>query len=158
MWIRCLTALCFPLAPLVLEAQAAESPVRGELRVDVITARATALQGGLGIGIRTGYNVRLHIAGAGGVAWKDGVRESSARGDLTLRLLLDPYAETRAGFSIGGGLSVLYDGFEKTRPVGVVVLGLEGPPRSAVVWSLEGALGGGLRVGLVMRRRARRYR
>ncbi|MGH7709774.1 MAG: hypothetical protein ACREOG_00730, partial [Gemmatimonadaceae bacterium] len=103
------------------------------MRVDAILARANLVHAGVGVGVRAGYNVRAHFVAAGGVALKDGATSgrASARGDATLRLLLDPFGETRKGLSIGGGLSVLYDGFEKTRPVGVVVLGLEGPPRVA---------------------------
>jgi hypothetical protein len=132
--------------------------VRSELRADAVFARVNLLHAGVGLAIRTGYNVRAHIAAAGGIAVKDGDREGSARGDATLRLLLDPFGETRAGLSIGGGVSVLYDGFEKTRPVGMLVLGLEGPPRHSLVWGVEAALGGGVRLGFVFRRRAGRYR
>lgn len=132
--------------------------MRGEVRVDAIFARVNLLHAGVGAAFRTGYNVRAHVVGAGGVAFKDGEQKSSARGDATLRLLLDPYGESRNGLSIGGGVSVLYDGFEKTRAVGVVVLGLEGAPRARVGWALEAALGGGVRVGVVLRRRAGRFR
>ncbi len=143
--------------PLVAQAQN-ESIMRGEARVDAVFARAHLFQAGLGLAFRTGYNVRLNFAAAAGVALKDGEQKSSARGDGTLRLLLDPFGESRLGLSIGGGLSALYDGFEETRPVGVVVLGLEGRPRAPLVWSTELALGGGVRVGAVLRRRAGRYR
>jgi len=147
------------LTPASLPAQSQnESIVRSEARVDAIFARARLVQGGVGLGFRTGYNVRLHFAAAGGLAFKDGEQKGSARGDGTLRLLLDPFGEAPIGLSVGGGLSVLYDGFEKTRPVGVVVLGLEGRPRAPLVWSTELALGGGARVGVVLRRRIGRYR
>lgn len=147
------------LAPVPLVAQAQnESIVRSEARVDAIFARARLVQAGFGLGFRTGYNVRVNFAAAGGVALKDGEQKGSARGDGTLRLLLDPFGESRIGLSMGGGLSVLYDGFEQTRPVGVVVLALEGAARARVVWALETALGGGARVGVVLRRRAGRYR
>jgi hypothetical protein len=53
---------------------------------------------------------------------------------------------------------VLHDAFEQTRPVGLVVLALEGAPRARFVWSVEAGLGGGARVGVVLRRRMRGYR
>ncbi|HEY7566502.1 MAG TPA: hypothetical protein VH762_02970 [Gemmatimonadaceae bacterium] len=156
-WL-CVALALAPLSlPRVAEAQN-ESIVRGEARVDAIFARAQLFQAGFGLGFRTGYNVRINFAAAGGVAFKDGEQKGSARGDGTLRLLLDPFGESRIGLSVGGGLSVLYDGFEKTRPVGVIVLGLEGKPRAPLVWSAEVALGGGARVGVVLRRRIARYR
>ncbi len=155
-WCVLLIALA---APIAAPAQPGREPVtRSEVRVDAIFARVTLLQAGVGAAFRTGYNVRLHVAAAGGVALKDGEQKSSARGDATLRLLLDPFGESRNGVSIGGGVSVLHDGFEKTRPVGVVVLALEGAPRAPIVWAVEAALGGGVRVGVVLRRRAGRYR
>lgn len=154
-----LCALWAALAPIALRAQLQdESIVRGEARVDAIFARAQLYQAGLGLAFRTGYNVRMHFAAGGGVALKNGLQRSSARGDGTLRLLLDPFAESPLGLSVGGGLSVLYDGFEQTRPVGVVLLGIEGKPRQPLVWSLEIALGGGARLGVILRRRAGRYR
>jgi hypothetical protein len=155
-WCALLAALAAPVA--VLAQPRAEPLVRSEVRFDAISARVTLLHAGVGAAFRTGYNVRLHLAAGGGVALKDGERTSSARGDATLRVLLDPFGESRNGLSIGGGVSVLHDGFEKTRPVGLVVLGLEGSPRSAVVWAVEAALGGGVRVGIVLRRRVGRYR
>ncbi len=155
----CVTVALLAPVPSMLVAQAQnESVVRSEARVDAIFARARLVQAGFGLAFRTGYNVRINFAAAGGVALKDGEQKASARGDGTLRLLLDPFGESRIGLSIGGGLSVLYDGFEQTRPVGVVVLGLEGRPRAPLVWSTEIALGGGARVGVVLRRRIRRYR
>jgi hypothetical protein len=147
------------LAPVPAICQVADqSLVRSEVRADALLARVNLLQGGIGVAVRTGYNVRLHFAGAGGVALQGGAHESSLRADATLRLLLDPFGESRVGLSIGGGVSVLHDGFEDTRAVGVLVLGLEGPPRTPIVWGLEGGLGGGIRLGLVLRRRVGRYR
>jgi len=157
-WCVLLIALAAPI-PAPAQAGVGRDPVvRSEVRVDAIFARVTLLQAGVGAAFRTGYNVRLHVAAAGGVALKDGEQKSSARGDATLRLLLDPFGESRNGVSIGGGVSVLHDGFEKTRPVGVVVLALEGVPRAPIVWAVEAALGGGGRLAVVLRRRAGRYR
>lgn len=147
------------VAPLCAGAQASdESRVRGEVRSDVIVARAMMLHAGLGAAYRLGYNVRLHVVAAGGPAWRSSRSGESLRGDATLRLLLDPFGETGIGLSVGGGLGVLHDAFEETRPVGLVVFAIEGQPRAPLVWSLEVGLGGGARVGVVLRRRARGYR
>lgn len=155
---RGLIGIALAIAPILPAHAQDESIVRSEVRVDAIFARAQLVQAGLGVALRTGYNVRMNFAAAGGVAFKGSDRKSSARGDGTLRLVLDPFGESRFGLSVGGGLSVLYDGFEQTRPVGVVVLSLEGKPRAGLVWSTEIALGGGARIGVVVRRRAGRYR
>jgi hypothetical protein len=145
--------------PLLAAAQPPrESVVRAEARVDAIFARATTVHAGLGLGFRTGYNIRAHVVGAAGFAVEGGTTEPSARGDATLRLLLDPFGENRSGLSIGGGLTMLYDGFADTRTLGMIVVGLEGAPRGRVVWAVEVGLGGGARVGVVLRQRAGRYR
>jgi hypothetical protein len=158
-WVRVWAVLVIA-SPLAANAQIQgdEPPVRAEARIDAIFARATLLHAGLGVGFRTGYNVRTHFVGAGGFAFKDGATEPSARADATLRLLLDPFGENPFGLSIGGGLTLLYDGFDDTRALGMIVVGLEGAPRAPIVWAVEVGLGGGARVGVVLRPRAQRYR
>ncbi len=157
-----LVRICAVLAsamPVIAAAQPErESQFRAEARVDAIFARATLFHAGLGLGVRTGYNIRAHVVGAAGYAVKDGATEASARGDATLRLLLDPFGESPGGLSIGGGLTLLHDGFDKTRALGMIVIGLEGAPRARVVWAIEVGLGGGARVGVVLRPGASRHR
>lgn len=159
MWLVRLCAVLASALPLLAAAQPGrDAPVRAEARVDAIFARATLLHAGLGLGVRTGYNIRAHFVGAAGYAVKDGATEPSARADATLRLLLDPFGENRSGLSVGGGLTLLHDGFDETRALGMIVVGLEGAPRAPVVWAVEVGLGGGARIGVVLRQRARRYR
>ncbi|MGQ0537880.1 MAG: hypothetical protein ACT4R6_02950 [Gemmatimonadaceae bacterium] len=155
----------FPAAWSLLACAAAQTAaaqdagrMRYEVRGDAVFAKATLLQAGAGAAFRLGYNVRAHAAALAGTALRDAKTRTSARGDFTLRLLLDPFGETRLGPYAGGGIGVLYDGFEKTRPVAVFVLGVEGPLGRGPSWALETGLGGGVRIALIARQRAARYR
>jgi hypothetical protein len=65
---------------------------------------------------------------------------------------LDPYGEARWGLYGIGGLSLRYDEFDKWRPDAVLGFGVEGPFRPHVVPSFELSLGGGIRVGMALRR------
>lgn len=125
---------------------------QGELRVDAIGSRAPTLQLGVAANVPAGIYVRLGLLAAGGRAWHDGSSRSAARADATIRFLLDPFRESRVGLYGIGGVSAMYDGFEKWRARLLVGFGLEGPASRRLSPSLEVVLGGGLRLGVVVRR------
>jgi hypothetical protein len=145
------------LAPLAC-ASAQQSARRSlpplELRVDAIDARSAhwgTLHGGVGANVPLGYYVRFEVVGAGGATRRDTIDRNSGRVDALARFLLDPFAESSWGFSIGGGMSAMFG--EGTRPHEylVVIADLEAPRVGAIVPALQIGLGGGLRVGLVGR-------
>lgn len=152
--------LALSLVPLVapqhLDAQRVGPPrvagAQPEVRVDALGARAPTLEFGVGANVPAGLYVRLGLLAAGGSAWRRGSSRSAARVDATTRFLLDPFRESRVGLYGVGGVSAMYDGFEKWRARLLVGFGLEGPASHGRISSLEVALGGGLRVGLVVRR------
>ena len=125
-----------------------------ELRVDAIDPRSTTsgtLQAGVGVNVPLGSYVRLELDGAGGVTRRADADHHSGRGDAIARFLLDPFAESPWGLSIGGGMSALFAEGARTHTYLVVVADLEAPRVVGIVPALQVGLGGGLRVGLVAR-------
>lgn len=121
------------------------------VRVDAIGSRATTLQAGVSANALAGLYIRLEGTIAGGSAWHDGAHYGAFRTDATARFALDPFRENKHAFYGLGGLSLLYDGLEKWRPRLLTGFGVEGPVRRRRVFAIELALGGGVRLGLVMR-------
>ena len=125
-----------------------------ELRVDAIDIRSIqngTLQAGLGANLPLGDYARFELVGAGGVTRIDDVDGKSGRVDALARFLLDPFAETPLGLSIGGGMSAMFGERLRPRQYLVVVTDLEMPRIAGVVPALQVGLGGGVRVGLIMR-------
>ena len=156
-WITC-------FVPQALAAQHAHddprrvalSP-RWEGRVDATAANQPGVHIGAGMNVRAGWYSRLGATlGAGAERGADDAWRASLRADATVRFLLDPFNERRRGLYGGAGLSVraLDEGgsLDIKRPVLVLVAGIEGPPRAGRAWAGEVALGGGVRVGVVVRR------
>ena len=73
--------------------------------------------------------------------------------DLLTRFLLDPYGQTAWGISAGGGLSLRAEPGDRVRPLLLVALDIEGR-RSArgIAPAVQIGLGGGVRIGAVLRR------
>jgi hypothetical protein len=154
--------LCSILMPLLAlaslsraSAQLARSSLPPlELRVDAIDVRSVSsgtLHGGVGANVPLGTYVRLEIDGAGGITRRDSVDNNSARVDALARFLLDPFNDSPWGLSIGGGMSALFEAGARTREYLVVVADLEAPRIGAVTPALQLGLGGGVRVGIVVR-------
>lgn len=142
-------ALLVAAAPAGAQYRAAR---RQELRVDAFASRDPAAQLGIGIVHPTSTYMRVALIAAGGVASHNGTTGGSARGEVVMRFVLDPYAESRWGFYGIGGLALRYDAFERWRPDAVIGFGVEGPFRTPVAPAFELSLGGGVRVGFVLRR------
>jgi hypothetical protein len=123
-----------------------------EARGDAILGAPSALQLGLGANVPVDPYVRFGVTVAGGAAWQDGRSGASARADLTVRYLLDPYAESRWGAYGGGGLSVRWERDARWRTYLLLVGGVEGPARGSWRTAFEAGLGGGARIGIVLRR------
>ena len=143
------------LAPVARAQQSARRVLPPlELRADVIDPRSTkngTLQAGAGVNIPLGSYARLELDGGAGVTRHADTDQHSGRGDAIARFLLDPFAESPWGLSIGGGMSVLFTDGARTREYLVVVADLEAPRVGGIVPALQLGLGGGLRVGLVAR-------
>jgi hypothetical protein len=139
------------LAPGRLLAQR-PSGAQLEWRVDATAARTPSVQLGAGANVTAGLYARLAALVAAGAAHRDGVTHLAVRGDATARFHFDPFREGRRGLYGLGGVSLLYDPFESWRPRVHVGIGVEGSARGGRVIAAELTLGGGVRLGAVMRR------
>lgn len=130
-----------------------------EYRADGIVGRGTSAQAGLGAVYQLGVYVRTSIDAAAGATWHDAQTLASGRVDLVARFLLDPFREAPIGLSVGGGVSVPYaNGDAHVRPLMTAVVDLEGRMRRDITPALQIGLGGGARIGVVLRTSAPRWR
>ena len=130
-----------------------------EYRADVMSGRNTAAQAGAGLVLPFGIYVRTSLDGAVGATWRDGLARASGRADLVSRFLLDPFRETPVVLSLGGGVSVPYvDGDTRVRPYLTAVVDVEGRLRGRITPAFQIGLGGGVRVGVVLRTSPRAWR
>jgi hypothetical protein len=136
------------------QSQNALQPFQSELRIDGLFARSSAVEAGYGLTIPAGIYVRNGlVAGVG--AGRHGLE---GRTDFVTRFSFDPFRQSRWAPYGGGGLSGRYrptaDG--GSRAYLLIFLGIEGPlaPGRAAGWvpAFEIGLGGGARVGFILRR------
>lgn len=158
----------FALAPIGAAArgQVPRPAAQPELRLDAIAGHQPAVQLGAGVQIPMGYYVRVGLDAAAGIATGDkkaliGSAESppgrlDGRVDVVARFLLDPFRQSAYGLSVGGGLSARAEPGDRVRPRLLVAMDLEGRRSThGLVSALQVGLGGGVRVGVVLRRGAR---
>lgn len=136
-----------------------EPPAYAEYRADAIVGRnATVQLGGGGVLPASVYG-RISLDGAAGATWRDGSAHASGRVDMIGRFLLDPFREVPVGVSLGAGVSVPYvAGDAHVRPYLVLVADIEGRRRGGLTPALQVGLGGGARIGVVLRRSTSRWR
>ena len=137
--------------PMDSRAQEDPSP-RAELRLDAIVARHTDLQGGVGAALPLGNYARFVVIGAVGTRFDASAQELSGRVDLLGRFLLDPFMQSPRGVYGAAGLSALYVGDERWRPLLVALAGIEWSSRAQFVPFLEVGYGGGVRLSVGLRR------
>lgn len=153
-WATCAAVLVIAAVAPPIGAQSLQIKpfAQFEARGDAIAGAPSALQLGLGASVPVDPYVRLGVTVAGGTSWQDGGSGASARAELTVRYLLDPYAETRWGVYGGGGLSARWERDAHWRTYLLLVGGVEGPARGGWRTAFEAGLGGGARIGIVLRR------
>jgi len=123
-----------------------------EARVEGTAAREPAAHAGVGLNVRAGYYARVGLTVAAGAArGADDIWRGSQRVDAAVRFLLDPFTEERHGLYGGAGVSVRHDD-GSFAPSLLLLAGLEGRPRRGISPALEVGIGGGVRVGVVLRR------
>jgi hypothetical protein len=140
--------------PAIVSGQTATQAVQTEVRADGIIARTSSVEAGYGLSVPAGIYVRTgFVAGVGA-----GAHGAEGRTDFVARFSMDPFRQSSWAPYGGAGLSGRYrhsaDG--ASRGYLLVFLGLEGPLASgkAAGWvpAFELGLGGGARVGFVLRR------
>jgi hypothetical protein len=153
--VLALTALTAAAIPAGAQQRATRPQPRPEVRVDYLARSPDAIHAGIGLNVPLGTYVRVELVGAGGPSWNDGRSGASARADVITRFSFDPFLERRWGVSAGGGVSLRYDELspsdDRWRPLIAIVLDLEGPVTGPVTPALQIGLGGGARVGMVLR-------
>ena len=153
--VRCLALVALALMPAaVAGAQLAQQPIQAETRLDAIFSRSSAVQAGFGLSVPAGIYVRTGVV-AGIGASRHG---ADGRLDLLARFSLDPFRQSTWAPYAGAGVSGRFrpDKAGGTRGYLLVLLGLEGGlpagAREGIVPAFEVGLGGGARVGVVLRR------
>jgi hypothetical protein len=142
------------LASSQAHAQGAE-PVLPELRADLIAGARPALQVGAGLQIPMGVYVRTGVDVAVGSRLGDAAVSSRLDGriDVLTRFLLDPYRQSAWGISAGAGLSLRAEPGDRVRPLLLVALDVEGRRSTrGLAPAVQVGLGGGARIGVVLRR------
>jgi hypothetical protein len=141
-------------SPVAVRAQLNQQKFQSEVRLDAIFARSGGLEAGYGFTVPAGIYVRSGLVAAIG-AGRDG---AEGRTDLIARFSMDPFRQSRWAPYAGAGLTGRY---RSERDGGscaylLVFLGLEGPlalgTRAGWVPAFEVGLGGGARVGVILRR------
>lgn len=143
----------------VAAAQQQPSRPYPEYRADAIIARGSAAQLGGGIVLPLGVYMRLGVDAAAGATWRYGETFGSGRVDAIARFLLDPFRESRFGVSLGGGVSAPFGSAEPSQPPYLTaVIDVEWPRRGGLTPALQVGLGGGTRIGLVLRQSPLQWR
>ncbi len=140
------------LAAATGRAAAQKIPARQEVRLDVLGAAPYSVQLGGGVNLGAGYYQRVELDAGAGALRRDGVLKGTGRVDALMRLLLDPFGRQRWALSLGGGLSIRYEAGDKLRPYLAGVLDFEGPVHRGMRVAYQVGFGGGLRLGVVLRR------
>lgn len=125
---------------------------RPEVRLDVLGASPYSLQLGGGVNLGAGYYQRVELDAAAGALRRAGALKGTGRVDALMRLLLDPFGRQRWALSLAGGVSVRYEAGDKVRPYLAGALDFEGPVHHGMRVAYQLGFGGGIRVGVVLRR------
>lgn len=143
------------LAPGLLPAQGYVfvPRIQPEVRAEAVVARRLSALVMGGANAPLGMYVRAGAAVGAGVADAETGAVVAIRADVSLRFLLDPFAENAWGPYAGGGLTVRRDGTAPSRAGVLLILGVEG--RRARRWTpaVEVALGEGVRLAVVLRKK-----
>jgi len=118
-----------------------------EARIDGIFSRTPAAHFGVGFTTPLGTYTRPGMDAAVGYS-RDGL---SGRVDLFTRFHFDPFRQSRWGPYGGGGISGRFDEGEKARAFLLIFFGVDGPVHGGTSTSFEVGLGGGARVGMILR-------
>ena len=148
------SAIALILAPAVALAQSDtfKPLVQFEARLDALGGPPAGVQAGIGANAAAGYYFRIGADVAAGASSRDGRAVASGRVDFITRYLLDPFHESRWGPYVGGGFTAQWDQRANWRGDLLLLIGIEGPAHAGWRTSVELGLGGGARLGVVLRR------
>jgi hypothetical protein len=106
---------------------------------------------GVGVNVRAGWYSRLGLAVSAGAQSIAGELRQTQRVDATARFLFDPFAESRRAFYAGAGLGALRTESGDVQGLLLGIVGVEGRTTGRIVPAVEITLGGGARLGVVLR-------
>lgn len=149
--LSCLAAMVTSPSPARAQSATFKPAVQFETRLDVLGGPPAGAQVGAGMNVAAGYYTRIGADAAVGASTHDGV-SASGRVDVAARYLLDPFREFRWGPYAGGGITALWDSRANWRAGLLLLVGVEGPAHAGWRTAVELGLGGGARLGLVLRR------
>jgi hypothetical protein len=146
--------------PLAAQVPTTTSRWQPEIRLDGFSGDPWAVHAGAGLGVRVSSNVRVALAGGVGKRFqsRDGLgaggagQQVSGRVEVLGRFVLDPYREAPRGPYAAAGIAQRLEAGLRPRTRLTALAGVEGRPRGGWAPSLEAGFGGGVRVGLVLRR------
>lgn len=119
-----------------------------EARVDAIISNVSAVHAGFGVTGSVGTYLRSGVVAGAGLS-RDGL---SGRLDVVNRFHLDPFRESRWAPYAGGGLTARFDEGHRARAFLLLLIGIDGPVRKGLTTSIEAGLGGGGRLGVIVRK------
>jgi hypothetical protein len=134
------------------QADSFKPPVQFEMRADLLAGPPAGAQAGVGANVTAGTYIRIGADVAAGASSRDGGGVASGRVDLVSRYLLDPFRESRLGPYVGGGFTAQWDRRANWRGDLLLLIGVEGPVHAGWRTAVELGLGGGARLGVVLRR------
>ncbi|MFL5581224.1 MAG: hypothetical protein ACJ8AO_12690, partial [Gemmatimonadaceae bacterium] len=134
------------------ERASGRTPLGWEVRADgIFAAHEQVAQLGAGVSRALGSYARLTLVAAAGAADAEAAVHPAVRADGFVRITTDPFAEHARAPYVGAGVSARGRPDADPRVDLLVVLGVDGRPRGAWAPAFELGLGGGARVGLVLR-------
>jgi hypothetical protein len=150
-----LLRLAVVLALLVPTTARAQQPVSAdpqwELRADAQLTPDIGTLAGLGVNVRAGWYARVGLSASAGVLRLSDAWRSQQRLDATVRFQFDPFAQRPRAVYGGAGIGLVRDDTGDLTGRLLVVVGTEGAARGRIVPAAELTLGGGVRLGVVLR-------
>lgn len=150
-WIA-IAALACVTAPTLHAQRPVSADPRAALRLGTQISPRVGPQVGVGMDVRAGWYVRLHLAADAGLEQSQGRWLGRQQVSATARFLLDPFGERPLGIYGGAGLAVHRSVHGEPEGALILLIGLEGRAFARpLVPSLEVELGDGVRATLAWR-------
>lgn len=148
-----LVAVLLLVLPTRLRAQQPVSAdPQWEARLDAQATPDHGALAGLGVNVRAGWYSRVGLLATAGAVYSGGAWRSQQRLDAVVRFQFDPFAQRARAVYGGAGVGLVRsDGDGDVAGRMLLVVGVEGAARGRVVPAVELMLGGGVRLGLVLR-------
>jgi len=140
------------LLPLSVRAQQPVSAdPQWEFRADLQGTPDRGALAGMGVNVRAGWYARVGLSASAGALYRADAWLSQQRLDATVRFLFDPFAQRARSLYGGAGVGVVRGASGDLTGRLLVVVGMEGAARGRMVPAAELTLGGGVRLGVVLR-------